>query len=156
MEVGDRVYRLGKHVTTSDTTCWVLTFTAHNVRDKKVWMKIPFDTVMCYQRYQAHLTAIKDFMDNGHTLMNSGAITKDKFKEQLQMVWYPLVLSFIDTYEKDMVPFDVRLAINDVETHAFGAENTTWPPKVLDFIHNGRRLHCNYWVILHGRVGYNS
>ena len=83
MEVGDRAYRLGKHVTTSDTTCWVLTFTCNNVREKEVWMKIPFDTVMCYQRYQAHLTAIKDFMDNGHTLMNSGAITKDKFKEQL-------------------------------------------------------------------------
>ena len=71
------------------------------------------------------------------------------------MVWYPLVLSFIDTYEKDMVPFDVRLAINDVETHAFGAENTTWPPKVLDFIHNRRHLHCD-WLILHGRGGYNS
>ena len=88
-------------------------------------MKIPFDTVVCYQRYQAHLTAIKDFMDNGHTLMNSSTITTDKFKEQLQMVWYPLVLSFIDTYGKHMVPFDVRLAINDVEIHAFGAENTT-------------------------------
>ena len=79
-------------------------------------MKILFGTVMYYQRYQSHLTAIKGFMDNGHTLMNSGAITRDKFKEQLQLVWYPLVLSFIDTYEKDMVPFDVRLAINYVET----------------------------------------
>ena len=26
------------------------------------------------------------------------------------MVWYPLVLSFIDNYEKSMVPFDLRLS----------------------------------------------
>ena len=58
--------------------------------------------------------AIKEFIDNGHTLNDSGAITIDKFDKQLRMVWYPLVLSLIDNYENDMVPFDVRVAINDV------------------------------------------
>ena len=61
------------------------------------------------------------------------------------MVWYPLVLSFIDNYEKDMVPFDVRWAMNDVKTYAFGAQNTTWPPKVLDnelhILHVSHNLH---------------
>ena len=59
-----------------------------------------------------------------------------------------VALSFIDTYEKDMVPFDVRLAINDVETHTFGAENTTWPPKVLDFIHDRRRSSVDHTCFL--------
>ena len=104
--------------------------------NKKVWMKTPFDTLMCSKRYTAHLMAIKEFMDNGHTLIDSGAITIDKFDKQLQMVWYPLVLSFIDNYEKDMVLFDVRVAINDVETRAFGAKTSNWPPKLLEYIHN--------------------
>ena len=61
------------------------------------------------------------------------------------MVLYLLVLSFIDNYEKDMVPFDVRWAMNDVETYAFGAQTTTWPPKVLDngihILHVSHNLH---------------
>ena len=60
-------------------------------------------------------------MENGHTLIDSSAITIDEFDKQLRMVGYPFVLSFIDNYEKDMTPFDVRVAINDVETRAFGA-----------------------------------
>ena len=71
-------------------------------------------------------------MHNGRTLVDLGTITNNKFKEQLRMVQYPLVLSFIDNYKKDMVPFDVRWAMNDVETYVFGVQTTTWPPKVLD------------------------
>ena len=33
------------------------------------------------------------------------------------MIWYPLVLSFIEDYGKDMVSFGVRWAINDVQTN---------------------------------------
>ena len=54
------------------------------------------------------------------------------------MVWYPLVISFVNNYGKDMVPFDIRWAMNDVETYAFGAQPTTWPPKVLD---NNNKIH---------------
>lgn len=49
----------------------------------------------------------------------------DKVKEQLQMIWYPLVLLFIKNYGRDMVPFDVRWEINDIETNTFEAENST-------------------------------
>ena len=82
------------------------------------------------------MIAIKDCIHDGRTLVDLGIITNNKSKEQLRMVWYTLVLSFIHNYEKDMVPFDVRWAMNDVETYAFGAQNTTWPPKVPD-----NRLH---------------
>ena len=91
--------------------------------------------------------AIKEFMDNGHTLIDSGAITIDKFDKQLQMVWYPLVLSFIDNYEKDMVQFDIRVVINDVETRAFGAKTSNWPPKLLEYIHHGRALPTDLLTI---------
>ena len=91
--------------------------------------------------------AIKEFMDNGHTLIDSGAITIDKFDKQLQMVWYLLVLSFIDNYEKNMVPVDIRVAINDVETRAFGAETSNWPLNFFEYIHNGCALPIDLLTI---------
>ena len=60
------------------------------------------------------------------------------------MVWYPLVLSFNDNYQKDMVPFDIRWVINDAETYAFGTQTTTWPPKVLN--NNGLHTLCMYHI----------
>ena len=63
------------------------------------------------------------------------------------MVWYPLVLSFIDNYEKDMVPFDIKVVINDVETRAFGTEASNWPPKILEYIHDGHALPIDMLTI---------
>lgn len=38
------------------------------------------------------------------------------------MMWNPLVLSCIDNYEMDMIPFEVGWIVsNSVETHEFGA-----------------------------------
>ena len=42
------------------------------------------------------------------------------------MVWYSKVLLFIDNYEKDMVTFDLKWAINDVEIYVFGAIKTSY------------------------------
>ena len=149
MNESDKVYRLGKkNIRTSDrnigctSSCFILKATT-----KKVWMKTPFDTIMCSKRYTAHLMAIKEFMDNGHTLIDSSTITIDRFHKKLQMVWYPLVLSFIDNYEKDMVPFDIRIAINDVETRAFGAKTSNWPPKLPEYIHDRRALPMDILTI---------
>ena len=33
-----------------------------------------------------------------------------------------------------MVLFDVRVAINNVETRAFDAKTSNWPPKLLEYI----------------------
>ena len=89
MNEGNKVYRLRKKsIRTSDRKYWLYQFMFHPKKhDKNVWMKTPFDTIMCSKRYTAHLIAIKEFMDNGHTFIDSGAITIDKFNKQLQMVW---------------------------------------------------------------------
>ena len=87
-------------------------------------------------------------MHNGRSLVNSSIVTNNNVKEQLWMAWYPLILSCLDNYEKDMVPFDIRWAINDVETHAFGTQaqtTNTWSPKVLDkglhILHISHNIH---------------
>ena len=49
-----------------------------------------------------------------------------------------------------MVTFDVRWAINDMETYAFDTDTTTWPPKVPDnsvhilhVVHNLHNASCS-------------
>ena len=138
MEASDRVYRLGSNKALSENTNWVYQSSYESKGERRVYMKTPFISVSYSRKYFQDLIAIKDCMHNGRTLVDLGTITKDNFKEQLRMVWYPLVLSFIDNYKKDMVPFDVRWAMNDVETYAIGAQSTTWPPKVLD---NNNKIH---------------
>ena len=146
MDASDQVYRLGKNKALLDAnTHWVYQ-SSYKSKDERVYMKTPFISVSYSRRYFKHLIAIKDYMHNGRTLVDSGTITNIEFKEQLRMVWYPLVLSFTNNYGKDMVPFDIRWAMNDVETYAIGAQSTTWPPKVLDnngihIIHVSHNLH---------------
>ena len=88
MNVCDKVYRLRKkNIRTSKRKYWLYQFTFNpRNHNKKVWMKTLFDTIMCSKRYTAHLMVIKEFMDNGHTLIDSSAITIDKFDKQLRMV----------------------------------------------------------------------
>ena len=90
-------------------------------KDERIYMKTAFVSVSYSRKSFKSLIAIKDCMYNGRNLLDSDTITNCKFKEQLRMVWYPLILSFIDNYEKDMVPFNIRWAINDVEMYVFGA-----------------------------------
>ena len=63
---------------------------------------------------------VKEFMDNSHKNVNLGLLTDDKFKSQIKMIWYPMVVSFIN----DMIPFDIRWAFNDVEIKAFGSKKS--------------------------------
>ena len=122
MEASDQVYRLGSNnKALSENTYWVYQSSYESKGERRVYMKTPFISVSYSRKYFKHLIAIKDYMHNGRTLVDSGTITNNKFKEQLQIVWYPIVISFIQNYEIDMVAFDIRWAINDVEKHTFGA-----------------------------------
>ena len=106
-------------------------------------MKTPFISVSYSRRYFKYLIAIKNCMHNGRTLVDLD--TKDKFKEQVQMVWYPLVLSFVNIDKKYIAPIEIRWAINDVKTYTFGVQTTTWLPKVFDnglhILHVSHNLH---------------
>ena len=104
----DRVYRLGKNRALLDAnTHWVYQ-SSYKSKDERVYIKIPFISVSYSRKFFEYLIAIKDYMYNGRTLVNSGTITNNKFKEQLSMVWYLVVLSFHNDYGNNMVPFDIR------------------------------------------------
>ena len=145
MEASDRVYRLGNNKALLNANTYWVYQSSYKSKDERVYMKTPFISVSYSRKYFKHLIAIKDCMHNGRTLVDLGTITNNEFKEQLCRVWYPLALSFINNYGKDMVPFDIRWAMNDVETYAIGAQSTTWPPKVLDdrlhILHVSHNLH---------------
>ena len=137
MDTSDRVYRLGKNKALLDANTYWVYQSSYKSKDERVYMKTPFISVSYSRKYFKHLIAIKDCMYNGRILVDSGTITNNKFKEQLHMVWYPLVLSFIDNYQIDIVPFNVRWAMIDAETYIFGGKTTTPPLKVL----NKNRIH---------------
>lgn len=140
MEASARVYILGNNkALLNANTYWVYQSTYKSKEERIVYIKTPFISVSYSRKYFKYLIAIKDYMHNGRTLVDSGIITNNKFKEQLCMVLYPLVLSFINNYGKDMIPFDIRWAMNDVEMYVVGAQ----PPKVLD--NNGIHIiHVSY------------
>ena len=95
MNVDDKVYRLGNNsIKTRERKSWLyqLMFNLNNSNNKIVCMQTPFDTIMCSKRYTAHyLMAIKEFIDNGHTLIDSSAITSDKFNRH-GALWFCTVL----------------------------------------------------------------
>ena len=71
MNIGDQVYRLVNDIKTDNNKMiWMNWFFKNNKQDRKVWMITPFKTIGAQQRYTAHLTAIRDFMNNAHTLMD--------------------------------------------------------------------------------------
>ena len=73
--------------------------------------------------------------------MDSGTINRDEFKEHLQIIWYPLLLSFINEYGKDILSFHVIQVINNMKTNTVVEENNSnFLPKVLNCIHEQNSL----------------
>lgn len=64
--------------------------------------------------------------------MDIGLITKTGLCSRIAKEWYPLTIQFMRIYGKEMVPFDVRWAINDVERNCIKTrQTTTWPLNVI-------------------------
>lgn len=47
--------------------------------------------------------AIKYSMDNGHENVYLSLQTNEQFMMQIKQIWYPMVLSFINEYSKEMI-----------------------------------------------------
>ena len=69
-------------------------------------MKTPLKSIDAQQIYTTRVLAVKEFMDNGHKNINLGLLTNVKIKLQIKMIWYPMVVSFINNYRKYMIPFN--------------------------------------------------
>ena len=82
MEASNRVYRLGNNkALLNANTCWVYQSSYKSKDERIVYMKTPFILVSYSRNYFKHLIAIKDCIYNGRTLVDSGTITNNKFKE---------------------------------------------------------------------------
>ena len=105
-------------------------------------MKKPFKSIDAQLTYIKRSMAIKEFIDNGHGNVNLVFLTNEKFKLQFKMIWYPMIVSFINNYGNYMILFDIKWAINDVQVQEFGSINhTCWPSKVL--VAQGKNIHNN-------------
>ena len=83
MDASDRVYRLGSNKALSANMYWVYQSSYESKDERRVYTKTPFIPISYSRKYFKHLIAIKDCMHNGRTLVNSGTINNNKFKEQL-------------------------------------------------------------------------
>ena len=83
-----------------------------------------------YRNYMILVMRIKNTIAELREDCDENRISKDEFRLRLGKTWLPLTKSFIKEFGKEMVPFDVRFAINDVETEGLGLSATEWPAKV--------------------------
>lgn len=87
-DASKQVYRLGNNRTLCVNICRVYQPLYKSTTRMKEFTRKYYlsDSIMCSKMYLNELMAIKDFMHNGRNLDNLGAITNNKFKNQLQII----------------------------------------------------------------------
>jgi len=98
---------------------------------KETLLMTPFTSMEEWNTYNEKLTKIKSVIADSMDLLENGMITMVGLSSRIANDWYPLTVQFIAIYGREMVPFDVRWAINDVEKNCFLAMPSTWPRRVL-------------------------
>ena len=94
-------------------------------------MYTPFKSMGEWNEYKNKTTEIKTMLAKAKELRKMSIIAEEGFKTTIADVWYPLTLKFVMVYGKEMVPFDIRWEINDIEKNCFEAQQTVWPRHVL-------------------------
>jgi hypothetical protein len=79
-----------------------------------------------WHEYEKELMEIKRTIATLNHEFSTGKYGEGELDEQLTKKWIPLTEAFMNKYSKEMVPTDVRWAINDVEQN-LGKKVTTWP-----------------------------
>jgi len=93
-------------------------------------MMTPVYSMEEYRHYMLTVMNSKNTIGNLVQTYENKSISEIEFKSTLAKIWIPLTSSFIDKYGKEMVPFDVQIAINDVEVNALKINTTKWPAKL--------------------------
>ena len=91
----------------------------------------PFVDVKEWREYQEQVTQINLVISDTRNLLNAGIITDKAYKSRVTCYWYPLVLQFVAQWGTEMVPFDVRWVVNDIEENTLEITQTSWPCHVL-------------------------
>jgi hypothetical protein len=73
--------------------------------------------------------------------IHEGTLSEHNYMMKVAHDFNPLMYKFISKWGKDMVPIDLRVAINDIEINVFDTEHVTdWPKLAL---HEGTMLPHN-------------
>ena len=91
----------------------------------------PFVSVKEWRTYQEKVTEIKSGISDARNLLNAGIITDKAYKSRMSCYWYPKAKQFMIEWGTEMVPFDVRWTVNNVEDTILEMEQTQWPSHVL-------------------------
>ena len=124
-------YRLGTQEQTENCYLCVIQHVSGCSETEDALMMTPFKSMEEWNEYKFKSTEIKTMLAKARELRNMSIITEEGFKTKIANVWYPLTLKFVMMYGKEMIPFDIRWEINDIEKNCFEARQTVWPRHVV-------------------------
>ena len=76
------------------------------------------------------VSSLKGYIGDHGKQYNSGAMTLKQWREFLRKKWIPVTDLFIQKWGKDMVPIDIREAIDDVRSN-IDLPPIVWPDLVM-------------------------
>ena len=126
-----QTYLLGTKERTDNCNLWVTQHVAAGSETEEAMMMTPFSSREEWDEYKNMTGEIKNMIAHANKLRDMSIITEQGLKTRIATIWYPLTVKFIKRFGKEMVPFDIRWAINDVETYVFESTPTGWPSHVL-------------------------
>ena len=126
-----QIFQLGTKERNESSAIWVIQNVSTGTEMNDAILMTPFTSVKEWRAYQAKVTEIKSGISDARNLMNAGIITDKAYKSRMSCYWYPKTKQFMNEWGTEMVPFDVRWTVNDVEDTILEMKQTQWPSNVL-------------------------
>ena len=126
-----KTYRLGSKERNELCNHTVVQHVAAGSETEEALLMTPFKSMDEWNEYRDKTDEIKNVIAKANHLREMGVISEMGLRTRIANVWYPLTLQFVKQYGKEMVPFDIRWAINNVEENCFESSLTKWPRHVL-------------------------
>ena len=124
-------YVLGTQEKAENCNLWVQQLVSGCSETEDALLMTPFKSMEEWNEYKSMTGEIKTTLAKARELRNMSIITEQVLKAKIADEWYPLTLRFVMMYGKEMVPFDIRWSINEVEKNCFEARQTVWPRHVI-------------------------
>ena len=126
-----QIFQLGNEERNKTCVLRVVQNVSIGVETNDAMLMTPFSGVKEWRAYEENVREIRTVLADARNLKNAGIITKEGYVSRVAARWYPLSLTFIGEWGTEMVPFDIRWAINDIEEHALAIRQTSWPSHIL-------------------------
>lgn len=89
---------------------------------------ITCETTRQFQDYTEHMMSVKNEIDALNSMVESGSMSRVMYTEMLKTYWLQgIVVGFIERYGLELVPVDIRRAVNNVQDNVGEVVINDWP-----------------------------